>query len=82
MLCVCCAQLYLTVTQQTVTHKTALSMEFSRQEYWSGFSFSPPRGLLYSGIKCTSLPSPALVGRFFITAPTGKPNLMFSFFQL
>ena len=29
----------------TVAHQTPLSMEFSRQEYWSGLSFLSPRNL-------------------------------------
>ena len=31
-----------------------LSMEFSRQEYWSGFSFLPPRDLPILGIETVS----------------------------
>ena len=44
-------------------------MGFSRQEYWSGLPFSSPRDLPDSGIKPSSLVSPALAGRFF-TAQT------------
>ena len=29
-------------TQWTVAHQAPLSMEFSRQEYWSGLPFPPP----------------------------------------
>ena len=53
--------------------QASLSMEFSRQEYWSGFPFPPPVNLLNPGIKPTSLVSPALAGRFFTTVPLGKP---------
>ena len=36
-------QLYLTLwTPWTVGHQVSLSMEFSRQEYWSGLPFPPP----------------------------------------
>ena len=45
-------------------------MEFSRQEYWSGLSFSPPGDLPEPGIKPTSLMSPALAGGFFTTSTT------------
>ena len=42
-----CAQLLscvgLSVTPQTAAHRAPLSMEFSRQEYWSGLPF-PPQG--------------------------------------
>ena len=46
-----------------------LSMEFSWQEYWSGFPFPLPGDLPDPGIELTSLESPALAGGFFITAP-------------
>ena len=49
-----------------------LSIEFSWQEYWSELPFPSPRDLPDSGIKPTSLASPALAGRFFITEPPGK----------
>ena len=48
-----------------------LSMGFSKQEYWGGFPFSPPRDLPDPGIEPRS---PALAGRFFTTAPPGKPS--------
>ena len=38
-------------TPLTVAHQTPLSMEFSRQEYWSGVLFSTPGDLPNSGIK-------------------------------
>ena len=34
----------LFTTPWTVAHQAPLSMEFSRQEYWSGLSFPSPRG--------------------------------------
>ena len=41
-LCVCLvAQSYLFATPWTVAHQAAVSMEFYRQEYWSGLPFSP-----------------------------------------
>ena len=49
-----------------------LSKEFSWQEYWSELPFPSPRDLPDSGIKPTSLASPALAGSFFITEPLGK----------
>ena len=76
--CVCvslcmltCVQLF--ATPWTVAHQAPLSMEFSRQEYWSGLPF-PSLGYLPDlGIK-TSLLSPALLGGFFPTAPLRKPE--------
>ena len=42
-----------------------LSVEFFRQEYWSGLPFPPPEDHSDPGIEPAS---PALTGRFFITA--------------
>ena len=39
------------VTSWTVVHEAPLSMEFSRQEYWSRQPFLSPRDLPYPGIK-------------------------------
>ena len=50
----------------TIAHQAAGSMGFSRQEYWSGLPCPPTGDLPDSGIKPTSLMSPALVG--------GKPG--------
>ena len=38
-------------TLQTVAYKAPLSMEFSRQEYWSGLPFPSPGALPDPGIK-------------------------------
>ena len=59
------------VTPWTVARQAPLSMEFSRQEFWSGLPFPTPGGLLEPGIKSSSLMSPALAGRFFTTVPPG-----------
>ena len=42
-----CSQLFLTTW--TVAFQAALSMKFSRQEYWSGFSFPSPGDLPNGG---------------------------------
>ena len=47
-----------------------MSMEFPRQEYWSGLPLPTPGELLGPGIEPKSLASPALAGRFFITSAT------------
>ena len=57
------------VALSTVAHQAPLPMELSRQEYWSGVTFSNPGDLPHPGIEPTSLASPALAGRFFITRP-------------
>ena len=46
------AQLYLTVsTPWTIACQAPLSMDFSRQEYWSGLPCSSPGDLPDPGIK-------------------------------
>ena len=72
-LCVCvlsCVQLF--ATPWTVAHQAPLSIEFSRQECWSGLSFPSPGDLPDPGIGPMF---PALAGSFFTTEPPGKPHL-------
>ena len=45
----------LCVTPWTVARQAPLSMEFSRQEYWSGLLFPSPGDLLDPGIESWSL---------------------------
>ena len=49
-------------------------MGFSRQEYWSGVPFPPPRDLLNLGIKPMSPVSPALQAASLPAEPSGKPQ--------
>ena len=71
-----CAQMLshvqLLATPWTVALQAPLSMEFSRQDYWSGLPFPSPGDLPDPGIKPVS---PALADRFFTTEPPGKPKL-------
>ena len=60
--------------QPTDCSQAPLSVEFSRQEYWSALLFSPPRDLPNSCIKPMSPVSHALAAGFFTTEPTGKPK--------
>ena len=60
-------------TPWTVTHQAPLSMELSRQGYWSGLLFPTPGDLPNPGIKPKSLVSPAFVCWFFTIAPLGSP---------
>ena len=53
------------VTPWTLACQAPLSMEFSRQEYWSGLSFPSPGDLPDPGIKPKSLVFPALASKFF-----------------
>ena len=61
---------FYSVTSWTVARQSPLSMEFSRQGYWSGLPLPTPRDLPNPGIK---LMSPALAGGFFTTKPLGNP---------
>ena len=65
-------------TPWTVAYKASLSMEFSRQEYWSGLPFPPPGDLPdLTKIKPASPVSSALASEFFITEPSRKPSNYF-----
>ena len=65
------------VTPCTVACQAPLSMDFSRQEYWSGLLFPSPGYLPHPGIEQESLESPALAGRFL---PPGKLTLYLQLF--
>ena len=58
-----------------VACQAPLSMEFSRQEYWSRLPFPTPGDLPDTGIKPTSPASPALPGGFFTAVPPRKPSM-------
>ena len=60
-------------TPWTVAHRGPLSMEFARQDYWSGLPFPSPGDLPNPGSEPESLASPALAGIFFTTTPPGSP---------
>ena len=59
-----CARLF--ATPYTIAYKAPLSMEFSRQEYWSGLPFPSPRDL-------PEPRSPALQADALPSEPPGKP---------
>ena len=73
-----CVRVYMhsiisdSVTPWTVAHHAPLSIEFSRQEYWSGLPFPSPRDLPHPGIESVSPVSLALAAGFFTTEPQGK----------
>ena len=76
--CVCVCMLshvWLFTTPWTVACQAPLSMEFSRQEYWSGLPFPSPGDLPDPEIEPASLVSLALAGRFFTTVPPEKPQM-------
>ena len=64
----------LFVTPGAAAHQAPLSMEFPRQEYWSGLLFSPPEHLPNPEIEHMFSVSPALAGGIFTTEPPGKPS--------
>ena len=57
----------------SVARQAPLSMEFSRQEYWSGWPFSSLRKLPNPGIK---LGSPALLEHSLLSEPPRKTQMM------
>ena len=61
----------LCVTPWTVAYQAPPSMEFSRQEYWSGLPFPSPGDLPDPGIKPGS---PALQADALSSEPPGKPG--------
>ena len=74
-ICMCArwlSHVRLFVTPCTVSCQAPLSMEFSRQEYWSRLPFPPPRDLSHAGIEPMS-PVSALACSFFTTEPPEKP---------
>ena len=58
------------MTPWTVARQAPLSVEFSRQEYWSASLCPPPGGLPDLGIE---LESPALQEDSLLSEPPGKP---------
>ena len=53
-----CSCVHLSVTERTVVHQAPLSMEFSRQVYWTGLPCPPSEDLPNPGIEPMSLMSP------------------------
>ena len=58
------------VISQTAAFQDLLSMEFSRQRYWSRLPFPSPGDITNPGIKPRS---PEMASRFSTTEPPGKP---------
>ena len=68
------SHVWIFVTPWTVASQAPLSVGFSRQEYWTGLPFSTPGDLPDSGIKPTSLASPAWQADALQLAQTRKPE--------
>ena len=60
---------FVFMTTRTTACEAPLSIEFSRQQCWTGLPFPTPGTLSNSGIKPAS---PVLAGRFFTTEQPGK----------
>ena len=56
--------------------QTPLSMEFSKQEYWSGLPCPPPGDLPDPGIESVSPSAPALLADSLQLSPEGYPVLL------
>ena len=65
------SRVQLLATPWTVVHQAPPSMEFSRQEYWSGLPFPSPGDLPDPGIKPGS---PALQADALPSEPPGNPK--------
>ena len=74
--CVWLSHIGLFVTPWTVACKAPLSMEFSRQEFWSGLPFPTPGDIPQPGLEPIFLAFPSLAGGFFAMVPPGKPLLI------
>ena len=73
-----CSRVCLFATPWTVAHRALRSMEFSRQEYWSGLPFPPPGDLPDPGIEPISLALQVVFFFFFLLlSPLGSPGVGF-----
>ena len=70
--CFSCVRFF--VTPWTVAHQAPLSMEFSRQEYWSGLPFPPPEDLPDPETEPVPLMSPSLQASSLPLVPPGNPT--------
>ena len=70
-------QLYLTVASWTLAHQAPLSMELSRQEYWSGLPFPTPGDLPDPGMESMSSESHALQADSLPLSHQGIPSIVY-----
>ena len=68
--CVCVQSCLTLCNPWTAACQAPPSMEFCKQEHWSGLPFPSPGDLPDPGIE---VPSPALASRFFTTETPGNP---------
>ena len=74
-MCVCSSlsRVQLFVTSWTAAPQASLSMELSRQEYWSGLPFPSPGDFPDPGIEPRSLELQA-ISLVSLTEPSGNPE--------
>ena len=73
--CICAhllSPVQLFATPWTIARQAPLSMEFSRQEYWSGLQFPPPGDPPYPGIEPVSFAYLVLQIDSLPAEPTGR----------
>ena len=75
------SRVQLFATLSTTAHQAPLSMEFSRQEYWSGSPCPLPGNLPDPGIKLSSPPSPVLAGRVFTPGATWEAQILTKYIE-
>ena len=64
-----CSHVWLFATLWTLDHQAPQTMEFSRQESWSGLPCPPQGDLAYPGFKPVSPVSSCVAGGFFTAEP-------------
>ena len=64
-----------------IAYQAPLSMEFPKQEYWSGLPY-PLRGSSRARDRTVSLVSPALAGKFFTRVTWETPYLLIYRYRL
>ena len=71
----------LSATQWTIAYQAPLSMEFFRQEYWSGLPFPPPGGSSQprdgTRISCVSCITGGFFTRWTLRKPLGREDCAF-----
>ena len=67
--------------QWTTASQAPLSIEFSKQEYWSGLPFPSPGDLPDPGIERLSVVSPVLAGGFFTSWVNREPHFVVNLYS-
>ena len=74
--------IWLFETQRTITCQAPLSMEFPRQECWSGLAYPSPADLPNPGMEPTFLAAPVLVSGFLTTCTTWEALNLVKYIEL